>query len=923
GLDFDRFSGQISLSDISYCAEENDYYLNHFDLKATQGDDPSMSLNSDIVNAQLVGDFSFSELGSSMLEIASKIIPSLDPPIRAHSDQAFNIEIRVNDFDQISEVFIPGLSIATGTIVKMEIDEASSQLDLLVATDSIRFQEECVYGLTLSANQPDESFYISASLDTMSIAGVSLNQISLDTRTVGDSIYTSFAWQNSREKHFGDISGKLIVNNYQDMQFEVYPSSIGALNKSWFISKNAKIGYDGGEVFVSNFSIAHHDQRIIIDGMVSESPEAELSVKAEKFNLDNLNFMMDDSLSLRGQVFGEITLRNLFHDPILTGDLKAVGLGLNEYELGDIETHTSWDSKRERLRLDGSVKQVAMLKGSKNETVPLTFAGYYMPNEENQLDLSATLQHMDLSVVNTFLPKETMDIHGFATGTISIDGPIDAPQLHSTIALQDGSLYVHYLNTTYFIHDKIKISPDMVSFDNILITDEENHRGRLTGQILHENFTRWNFDIITDLSEPMLAMNTDESMNDMYFGKAYATGSINISGDEEDMEFDINVKTEKGTTLALPMGNSTEETFESFIHFINPKDSIAKRSEMDFSGINMRFGIDVTPDAEFQVIFDKSIGDVITGRGTGHLEMKIDELSNFTMAGEVEVKSGTYLFTLKNLISKNLILKPGGKIEWISDPFDAQLDLTAVYEVGVSLYDLLPEPQYQSGPKVNTKLDMNLKGQLFSPAIDFKIDLPTVDQVTKSRVNAAISSEQEKNRQAFALLVLRRFVSPPNVTVDHNSSNAIAANGMEFVSSQISNWLSQISDDVNLGFNYNPGDDISNEEIKLILSTQLFNERLSISSNLGVSRNNNNANAQNTNNLIGDIRIEYKVTKEGRVRVVMYNESNDYRVASTQQSPYTQGLGVIYREEFDNINEFVHNLGEMLRGEKKNADSTP
>ncbi len=923
GLDFDRFSGSILLSDISYCAADQDYYLNHFELTATQGTEPSMHLTSDILNAQLQGDFSFSELGSSMLEIASKIIPSLDPPIRAHTDQAFNIEVRVNDFNQISGVFLPGLSIAPGTFMKMEIDESISQLDFLLASDSITFQEESIYGLALSANQPDESFYITASADDLDLSAFDLSQVSIDTRTLDDTIYTSFAWQNPKEKHFGDIAGKLIVENYQDMQFEFFPSTLGALNKSWFISKNAKIGYDGGEIFVNNFHIAHNEQRITVDGMISENPEAELIIQTDQFNLDNLNFMMEDSLTLRGLVFGEATLRNLLDAPILTGDLKVTGLGLNEYDIGEIEAHTAWDPRRERLRLDGSVKQVALLKGTKNETIPLTFAGYYTPSAEEQLDLTATLQHMDLSVVNTFMPKETMDIHGYATGTLAITGRTDAPELRSTMALQDGSLYVHYLNTTYFIHDKIKIAPDMVSFDNILFTDEENHKGRLTGQLLHDNFSNWNFDIVADMQEPMLTMNTNESMNDMYFGKAYATGAINISGNDDNMDFDIQVKTEKGTNIALPMGNSTEDTFESFIHFVNPNDSASKRTHMDFSGINMTFGIDVTPDAQFQVIFDKSIGDIITGRGAGHLDMKIDELSNFTMAGEVEVKSGTYLFTLKNLISKNLVLKPGGTIEWLSDPFDAQLNLTAVYDVAVSLYDLLPEPQYQTGPKVNTKLDMNLKGQLFSPAIDFKIDLPTVDQVTKSRVNAAISSEQEKNRQAFALLVLRRFVSPPNVSVDHNSSNAIAANGMEFVSSQISNWLSQISDDVNLGFNYNPGDDISNEEIKLILSTQLFNERLSISSNLGVSRNNNNANSQNTNNLIGDIRIEYKVTKEGRVRVVMYNESNDYRVASTQQSPYTQGLGVIYREEFDNLNEFIHNLGEMLRRHKKKTASNP
>ncbi|MFM7728576.1 MAG: translocation/assembly module TamB domain-containing protein, partial [Flavobacteriales bacterium] len=220
-------------------------------------------------------------------------------------------------------------------------------------------------------------------------------------------------------------------------------------------------------------------------------------------------------------------------------------------------------------------------------------------------------------------------------------------------------------------------------------------------------------------------------------------------------------------------------------------------------------------------------------------------------------------------------------------------------------------------------LGMNMTGKIFSPGIDFSINLPNTDQITKSRVNAVISTDQERNRQAFALLAMKRFISPPNVTSDHSSTSAIAANGTEFLSSQISSWLGQISDDFNLGFNYNPGDDISSEQVALALGTQLFNERLSLSSNFGVARNNNAASAnQNATNIIGDIRIEYKITPEGKVRLVMYNESNDFRATTVQQSPYTQGVGIIYREDFDSLHDLIEGFRKMLKGEDKSSTST-
>jgi hypothetical protein len=166
-----------------------------------------------------------------------------------------------------------------------------------------------------------------------------------------------------------------------------------------------------------------------------------------------------------------------------------------------------------------------------------------------------------------------------------------------------------------------------------------------------------------------------------------------------------------------------------------------------------------------------------------------------------------------------------------------------------------------------------------------------------------------------------RFVSPPNITQaaqQNGGGVGLANNGSELLSSQISNWLSQISDDFDLGFNYRPGDKISNEEIELALSTQLFNDRITVSGNFGVARG--NSENQSTN-YIGDIRIEYNITRDGRVKLMVYNESNNQRLTAVTQSPYTQGVGVVYQEEFDNWGEFVSGLKSLF--DKQNLKLNP
>lgn len=59
------------------------------------------------------------------------------------------------------------------------------------------------------------------------------------------------------------------------------------------------------------------------------------------------------------------------------------------------------------------------------------------------------------------------------------------------------------------------------------------------------------------------------------------------------------------------------------------------------------------------------------------------------------------------------------------------------------------------------------------------------------------------------------------------------------LSNQLSNWLSALSTNIDIAVNYQPGSAMSNEQLDLALSKQLFNDRLTIDGNVGV---NNGAN---------------------------------------------------------------------------------
>lgn len=923
GLEFEKFVGDIQIKDLSYCAMDNDYSLNSLRIESKRLGTPTIKLQSDFAYAELKGDFSISQITPAIMEIGSTIFPSFKPEVRKHKTQNFTLDARIYDVSALTEVFMPELTIAAGTRINLEVNEPASFFQTTISSPKITYGANTIDGLTIDIHHPDESFYLTASCDLLNSSDILFRDIALDGRTLKDTLYTALSWNNGNQQFEGDINGKLAIRDFNSFDFLFGQSSFTLEKEKWFFAQGAKIGIDSTVIHLQEVNLQNELQRIHIGGLLHNAKSSEIKLEIEAFDLKNLNVFLGEDYVFEGVVNAKATVRDPYNDAIFNSNLTVEKLVINQHAIGDLTALTTWNPQSSELRIDGNLEKEVMTRLGLSKEKPLSFSGYYRPNNtKSPLDLTATIRDLDLDFINAFLEPEILDIKGYASATMAITGTPDAPQMRADAFLRDASVYIYYLNTTYHLQNRIGIYPDMFTFDHIPIKDEFGKSGLLTGQMLHENFSQWNFDLMIDMEEPMLAMNTGEAQNSMYFGQAYTTGTVNISGYDSNLEFDISLRSEKGTNISLPMGTGSEQEFENFIRFRAPGDTLKKEEPLNLSGIKLNLQLEITPDADFKIIFDESIGDIIYGAGRGNLQMVINNLATFSMYGGVELTRGKYDFNLKNLINKSFTLQPGGTISWFGDPYGGEMNLKAIYPIQASLYDLIPDPTFQNANRVAVELGMNMTGKIFSPGIDFSIDLPSVDQLTKSRVNAVISTDQERNRQAFALLAMKRFISPPNVNADHSSTSAIAANGTEFLSSQISSWLSQISDDFNLGFNYNPGDDISSEQVALALGTQLFNERLSLSSNFGVARNNNTAAAnQNATNIIGDIRIEYKITPEGKIRLVMYNESNDFRATTVQQSPYTQGVGVIYREDFDSLDELIEGFKKMLKGEDKSSSS--
>lgn len=211
---------------------------------------------------------------------------------------------------------------------------------------------------------------------------------------------------------------------------------------------------------------------------------------------------------------------------------------------------------------------------------------------------------------------------------------------------------------------------------------------------------------------------------------------------------------------------------------------------------------------------------------------------------------------------------------------------------------------------------MALTGQLTSPDIKMSLELPNERDEVQALVRNYIPTDEQMNMQILYLLGIGKFYTPENVDATGNS-NMMSSVLSSTLSGQLNNALSQIidSNNWNFGTNFSTGEKgWTDMEFETMLSGQLLNNRLLINGNFGY-RENPMANT----NFVGDFQAEWLVNRSGDIRLKAYNETNDRYYTKTNLT--TQGIGIIFKKDFNKWNELLFwNKWKLKRLKRKQAE---
>lgn len=933
GNNIDNIKGQINFDNTIYEQDGERFKLSVFNLLSEEEDGvKTIKLFSDFADAKVKGNFKILELPQAVEHILSNYLPDYYSKNNKIQAQNFEYKITFKKTDPVTKLFIPNLKIAPKTVIAGAFNSNNNIISLSGNSSKISYSGIELINLKTEANTTHKKLQLITACDQLNFSdSVSMNNFVLSTNTLNDSVNISLSWDNKSQKTtVGEVQAFMHFNSDKTIKFKILPSQFIVSDSVWTVNKTNEIIIDSTFIDVKELMFEHANESVLLNGSISEIRKDELKLNFSNFNLANLNpFLKPFGVNLKGRLTGQSSVYDLYKNTIFISDNNFNNLSINNNDIGNGNVSSLWDNSKEALYLNG--------KFTLNTVPNILFSGYYYPKKkEDNIDMELNLQSIQMKLLDPFVKKYCDDFIGSMDGSVSIKGSTSRPLLFGKMNVNAKKVTVNYLKTSYKFNHEILIDNSSFAIENMTVYDIHNNKAIVNGHVYHDNFKNFQLDFDINATK-FMCLNTTESDNTLYYGTAFATGLINIFGFvDNNILIDANVKTEKITSndksdkinvlskteitrVFIPLSGPSEVSENNFITFVK-KDSSQKNKDYNvkLDGIVLNFNLEATPDAEIQLIFDQKVGDIIKAKGSGNIKLNISPTGDFKMYGDYIIENGDYLFTLQNIINKKFDIENGSVIKWSGIPYKADLNINAVYKAKASIKPFFPNDSsaaYKKRYPVDLKLIMT--DNLTNPDIAFDVNLPTIDATVRQQVLSYINTESEINRQVFALLILNSFVTPSQLS-GAGGADAVAAagaNAFELLSNQLSNMLSKISKDFDIGIKYRPGDAVSKDELGLAMSTQLFNDKLTIDGNLGVNNNN-----QNTNNLVGDVNIDYKLTDDGKVRIKAFNRANDNNLNYTY-GPYTQGVGIFYREEFDSFGELYQRYMNVVNNRKKKSKS--
>ena len=884
-LNIDASINKLRIKDVHF-----DYEPGKITLKAWKDENKiqNITLNSSILDFGLTGKYAFSSLSDELSTLLNPYLPIIFPKLVRQSKNNFDLKLSVYNTKLLSRVFNLPVTIDKTIKATSKINTIDKQFALditmpLASMDSTLTIRNAILGI----NTVDTAFVINlqggvnalsskfkigmdvaAYKDTI-YSAIKLNSDSANLRLTGDLKFKTFLHKDAKGEIIADLDVTPTDIRLKDFIINLLPAKINNTGNKVYL-ENLGLGLNGRSFFSANGILSPE----LSDTLKLDFTQAEVHDILKGFDINDIYAEID----------GEVKIISTLDQPnLLTDNLSVKNITLYGDTLGSILLQSLYD------RADRLIHVASTL--TKNEKKTIEFEGEINPRT-TAMNFDLTVNKFSIGWLKPFVSEYLTEISGLINSKISITGTSDAPITNGFLGIARTKFGVAYTNTSYFISDTIKITPQTLGLSNLEVTDIDGNAAILNAKVTHNNFKNIKFDLGMR-AKSLMILNTMNRTDSLFYGKVFASGDIDIYGSTDAVKMKMKVNNAKKSNLYITIPQVSEATDYTNIVFINTPDEHKLSTKVAVSETNipmdMNIGLSVDPNIKFTIVIDPKTNDRLEAIGNGNINFKYNmENELMTLFGDYIISSGLVKLNLQGVYNIEFKIKDGSKLQFIGDPMKTKFNITAYKRVKADLKSLDASiAQNYANSRVDVDCLLEISGDIDNMTLNYNVQLVGASDDQENLFSSLVNTSDAKIRQ-FAYLVTVGSFYP---TSSGTGSNFADGMWTSIASSALSAGLNAVLTSV-LGNNWNFAADITNGSKSVTASTNFLNEKLVVSANVGYKDGSDASSASNENQFIGDFDVTYLLTPQWSLKAYSHMNNDITRQGST-----IQGVGVTYTKD--------------------------
>ncbi len=933
----DGFDVISTIGDGVVVYDDKTYLLG--DVLATahvRSDTTSIWLDNKIVKLQLESNADPATFASAVQRHISsyftkntKIPDSIKRPVK------LDIRGQIIQAPVLNKVFLVNVKELDTVTIVADFDEKARKLNAFVKAPHINYGGNKLDSLAFTMDTDKEKFIFDLGFTNVEAGPLKIPKTKISGRQEDNILNLLF---NATNKDSTIINVRSQITGPQDrLVYKVLPDSLIFNTHKWAVPDNNEIVITDKNLEFNNFNFTYNDQRVEVTDKLQKIQNKHVAIDFQNFKLSEvLNYLNPEKQIATGILNGEFVIENPFESAGILANLSIEELNMLNTDLGILTLNAK------PIGGNSYDFDLALKEGE----VDLDLTGDYLASTDAaKLNLDLDINKFNMKALEGFSLGEVKNASGSFSGNFDVSGTTTDPIYNGELNFNDAAFTVTMLNAPFTLADEdIKINNDGLSMNNFTVRDENNNTFIASGSIGTESFLNPTFDL--DLkADNFQVLNATKEDNDFIYGKAAFNAIAKITGDLEIpiIDMDLTVTDDTDVTYVMPTSAVAIEERGGIVVFVNREnpDAILTKSNEEsgvITGFDVNALLKIGKAAKITVIIDQETGDNFQVFGDGDLNYKMNANGRMTLSGVYEIEGGHYEMNLYNLVNRRFELAKGGRVSWSGDPFDASLDVSAIYKIETSASSLMAPVSSNSDPSVKGKFRevlpflvyLNVDGDLTAPEISFNLDMAEDEQgaiggQVYGRLQQVNAQEGELNRQVFSLLVLNRFYPEPG---SDGSGGGFASIARDNLNDALSDQLNTFSDKllgnsgIDLDFGLNSYTDYQGEtpqertQLDIAAQKKLFNDRLIVRVGSEVDLQGSSSTNEPTP-LIGNVSLEYLLTDNGRYRLKGFRKNQFENVIDGQT--IVSGIALIFTQEFNQFDELWQ---AILRGEteKEKAD---